>query len=173
MAKLSLAQIQDVLRQVGFPENLIAKMAGIAIYESAGKTDAYNGGIWYTYNGVRKFSNESSMGLWQINHNVHKNYSLEQLKDPIINATEALRIYRSQGFNAWVLSNGKYDRNQSGTAQQSRDIYNSGGSGYVNVINDSQAVNDLIDSQSPTLSGESDVLMYGALALLGIVIITR
>ena len=52
-------------------------------------------------------SNEYSIGLWQINSNVHmdrlnrRGYTIEDLRDPQKNLDLALEIYDSQGFNAW------------------------------------------------------------------------
>lgn len=97
MARYSIGQLQTILRQAGWPEDLIVTMAAIGMAESSGNSDAINPG--YGPGGRR--TREYSVGLWQINTLVHKNYTVAQLKDPITNAREALRIYRMQGLRAW------------------------------------------------------------------------
>lgn len=100
----SIGQIQSLLRQVGFPENLIVTMAAIGIAESSGNSNAVNDG-----SGTKSI--EYSVGLFQINTRVHKNYSIEQLKNPEINAKEALRIYKLQGLRAWgAYTDGRYKK---------------------------------------------------------------
>ena len=51
--------------------------------------------------------NEYSIGLWQVNTNVHKDrinrmgYSIEDMRKPGPNLDVALSIYKDQGLNAW------------------------------------------------------------------------
>lgn len=109
MARISAAQIRSywlaaggsdapIRTNVGRTVPLSVLMTAIALAESnRGDTAAINPG--FGVGGVR--TNEYSVGLWQINTRVHRNYSVEQLKNPAINAREAVRIYRSQGLNAW------------------------------------------------------------------------
>lgn len=79
-------------------------MSAIAMGESSGRTDAVNDG-----SGTNSI--EYSVGLFQINTRVHKNFTVEQLKNPEINAREALRIYKSQGLRAWgSYTDGRYKR---------------------------------------------------------------
>lgn len=140
MANYSLAELQSMLRAAGFPENSIVRMAAIGIYESGGNPNAINGGVWYTNSrGQRVFSDEYSVGLYQINTKAHKNYSVADLKIPAINLAEALRIYQTQGLSAWKISNGKFNSDFQGKASQSQAIYNQIGGAPV-VIN---SVNDL------------------------------
>ena len=87
-------QVQDLLRQVGFPEDKIVLMCAVCRQESGFNTNAVN-------DGSSTRSVEYSVGLFQINTRAHKNYTVEQLKNPIINANEALRIYKTQGLRAW------------------------------------------------------------------------
>jgi hypothetical protein len=100
--KLTHGQMQNLLRGAGFPDvivpsksgnvPLIALMSAIGMSESSGCTDII---------GTIAKGREYSVGVWQINTLVHKRFSIEQLKDPTINAGEALRIYNLQGLNAW------------------------------------------------------------------------
>lgn len=70
---------------------------------------------------------ESSVGPWQINTLVHRQWSLSWLRDPVNNAKAALQILRSpEGIGAWKLSYQKYLKN-GGAAVTSGG---SGGSGY-------------------------------------------
>lgn len=112
----SLLELQQLYRSVGFPENTIAKIAAIAMYESGGNPNAIN-------DGSSTDTVEYSVGLLQINTRVHKKYSVNELKNPIINAQEALRIYKLQGWNAWYNSNIKYKNNYRNIASESRRVY--------------------------------------------------
>lgn len=94
MAIYTAKQVQDLLRQVGFPEDKIVLMTAICKQESGFRTDAVN-------DGSSTKSVEYSVGLFQINTRVHKKYTVEQLKNPIINVSEALRIFKTQGLRAW------------------------------------------------------------------------
>jgi len=114
MANLSLQQIQGLLRQTGWPESLIAKMAAIVIYESSGNPSAHNP------------SGEDSWGLLQINWPYHREYDRSRLVEPVYNLTAALAIYHREGINAWYNSNRKYNSDYQGVASRSRDIYNAG-----------------------------------------------
>lgn len=72
-------------------------MAAIGLAESGGNPSAINPGV-----GARgRRTAEYSVGLWQINTLVHKKFSVAQLKDPQINAREAVRIHKLQGLRAW------------------------------------------------------------------------
>lgn len=85
MAILTYLQVQNLMRQVGFPENQIVLGAAVFRQESSFNTDI-----------IGTISpNEYSVGIGQINTKAHKNYSVEQLKNPQINLTEALRIYKN------------------------------------------------------------------------------
>ena len=120
---LSLAQIQSLLRQVGWPEDQIAKAAAIAIYESGGKPGALN-------DGSRTGTNEYSVGLFQINTLAHQGYSLSQLQDPATNATIALQLWRARpSYGDWYNSNLKFQRDYQGVASQSNSIYGGGAAG--------------------------------------------
>ena len=94
MAIYTAKQVQDLLRGVGFPEDKIVLMTAICKQESGFNTDALN-------DGSSTKSVEYSVGLFQINTRVHKTYTVQQLKNPIVNAKEALSVYKKQGFRAW------------------------------------------------------------------------
>lgn len=105
MARLSAGQIQSLWIGAGGAADKAALMSAIALAESNGITTAINPGIGA---GGRR-TNEYSVGLWQINTLAHRNYSIEQLKNPEINAREAVRIYREQGLRAWgAYTDGRY-----------------------------------------------------------------
>lgn len=95
----SLGQMQQVLRQAGWPESLIVTMAAIGMSESSGNPRAHN-----------PIPPDNSYGLWQINMigslgpARRARYGLksnEDLYDPITNARVALDIYQQQGLSAW------------------------------------------------------------------------
>jgi len=114
---LSLAQLQSLLRQAGWPEDLIPKYSAVTYYESCG-------GCARAYNK----SGEYSIGLLQINMNAHgTTYGTEQqLYDPLWNLTQAYKIYKKQGDRAWINSVRKYNQDLNGIATKARQIYNGG-----------------------------------------------
>lgn len=96
----SIAQIQQLLRQAGWPEELIVDAAAVFYYESArgnpraGKVDSI----------------ERSYGLAQINLGLPGSRLAaeravwgppERLYDPIYNLQIAWQIYQQQGWRAW------------------------------------------------------------------------
>lgn len=123
MANYSLAQLQSLSRQAGWPESLIAKAAAIWMYESNGNPNAHNG------------NGENSWGLAQINLPYHPTMNAAKAQDPITALTYAYKLYRQRGnWEDWHNSNIKYNNNYKGIAAQSRSIY-SGGSGDTPVTN--------------------------------------
>jgi len=169
--KLSLAEIQALLRQTGFAENLIVKFSALALYESSGCAGIINDGS--STNSV-----EYSVGLWQINTRVHKNYTVQQLTNPVINAKEALRIYKSQGFNAWFNSNKKYNANYLGVRTQAENVYNqSKGINIISTVPNTNVLNNtvikepnglqVIDLPKPD-NNKNDQYFYIGLGILAI-----
>lgn len=155
MARYNLSQIQDLLRQSGWPENLIAKYAAIVMYESGGNTAAHN------------TNGENSYGLLQIYLRYHTDFDVSRYQDPIYNLSYAYGIYQREGDHAWITSVGKWNRDYQGIASQSRSIYASGISGG----NDNTYANA---NYSPTVtdntSGVSD--STGIFIVAGIGLIT-
>ena len=99
MAVLTQSQLQQILRQAGWPEDLIPLMAAIGMAESSGRTDALN----------NRPGREYSVGLWQINLLAHREYTRPQMEDPVQNARAALAIYRREGLRAWgSYTDGRY-----------------------------------------------------------------
>lgn len=95
----SYAQMQSILRQAGWPENLLVTMAAIGQAESSGIPTAHN-----------PKPPDDSYGLWQINMignlgpQRRARYGLSSnndLYDPLVNARIALDVYNQQGLNAW------------------------------------------------------------------------
>lgn len=108
----SVAELQNILRNAGWPEELIVTMAAIGMAESSGNPYAANK------------SGEYSIGLWQINMRAHgTRYGTEsQLYDPATNAAAALAIYQAQGLRAWgAYTDGRYRQYMP----QSERAYNS------------------------------------------------
>lgn len=115
MARYNLAQVQDLLRQAGWPESLIPKYAAIVMYESGGNPDAHN------------TQGEDSYGLLQIYYHYHPDFDRSRYNDPLYNLSYAYGIYQREHDHAWLTSVGKYNRDYQGVASQSQAIYNSGG----------------------------------------------
>lgn len=96
---MNAAQIQQVLRQAGWPENLIVTMGAVALAESGGDPNALNA------------RGEYSVGLLQVNRRAHPQYPEHLLRQPLYNAQAALEIYRKQGIRAWgAYTDGRYRR---------------------------------------------------------------
>jgi len=155
---LTLAQLQDLLRQAGWPDTvvnsssgqvpLIPLMASIGMAESGGNTQA------------RNTSGEDSVGIWQINRRAHPEYTVEQLQDPLLNATVALRIYNVETLRAWgAYTDGSYRTPRRGDFEQSLALYNS----------HSYSSDPLTNTTAGVLDGDSDWQMFptydGAVAI--------
>jgi hypothetical protein len=52
------------------------------------------------------FTDELSVGLWQINTLAHPKWSVEWLKDPKNNATAAFELFKANGWKPWPLTSG-------------------------------------------------------------------
>ena len=110
-SRLNRNQIQDVMRQAGWPPELIREMSAVSLAESGG-----DAGIDTVRSGLDpQRRNEYSVGLFQINYAVHKpmldqmGISEADLRDPLTNARVALKIYQMQGKQAWgAYTNGSY-----------------------------------------------------------------
>lgn len=118
----SLAQLQDILRQAGWPDAVVSSSSGqvplIALMAAVGKAESGGNPAIPNIN-----SRERSIGLWQINMNAHPEYSQSQLVDPIFNAEAALSVYQQQGLRAWgAYTDGSYLGR--GQFNQSLAIYN-------------------------------------------------
>lgn len=154
----SLAQIQSLLRQAGWPENQIVRAAAIVKYESGGNPNAINNGSAGT--------NEHSVGLLQINTLAHHGYTIAQLEDPITNLQIALSIWRGRpNYADWYNSNRKYNNDYQGIASQSLAVYQGGGGGNVSsnlLTYDPIVIND--NSQMDQ-SGTSDVFIIAAVGI--------
>jgi hypothetical protein len=155
MARFTIPQLQSLLRANGCPENQIALMSAISVAESGGgvspnfygESMAVNPG----YGAGGRRTAEYSVGLWQINTLVHKNYSREQLKDANINCKEAMRILRSQGLKAWgAYTDGRYKK-YFAAAQA---VYNGGGGSILPVnYNFTNPNSSQIEMTTPILIG--------------------
>ena len=99
MAVLNQTQLQQILSQAGWPQDLIPIMSAIGMAESSGRTTALN----------NRPGREYSVGIWQINLLAHREYTAAQMQDPLQNARAALAIYRREGLGAWgAYNDGRY-----------------------------------------------------------------
>ena len=109
--RVSQGDIEGLLRQAGWPENLISTMGAVAMAESGGNAGVVND---------NRGTGDLSYGLLQINMidelgpDRMRRYgvkSYDDLKDPLTNLRVALQIYREQGIGAWgAYTNGSYRR---------------------------------------------------------------
>lgn len=156
----SLAQMQALLRQAGWPENLIVTMAAIGMAESSGRECIIG----------RLANNEYSVGLWQININpsLRRPWTQQQLCDPLFNAKVAFEIYRQQGLRAWgAYTDGRYKK----YIPASQAAYQPGASSVPMVATESNT--DYADSPIMQSVNTSTKVLLGAGALLLIVFLTR
>jgi hypothetical protein len=106
---LTQDQIEDVLRQAGWPEEEISLMGADAFAESTGRTGVVNN---------NPATGDDSWGMLQVNMigdigpYRRQKYGLssnEDLLDPVTNARVALDIRRSEGIQAWgAYTDGRY-----------------------------------------------------------------
>lgn len=99
-ARLSLVQLEELARSVGWPEDAVNRAARIAIRESGGNPNAHA----VVTQPPPGFLPEDSRGLWQINVLANPRYAEQNLYDPKVNARAALDLYRAAGWKPWRLS---------------------------------------------------------------------
>jgi hypothetical protein len=96
---LTAAQIYALARAAGFPPVVAVTMTAIALRESSGKADAFNGNA---------DTGDRSYGLWQINMigslapfrlKLFNLATAEQLLDPAVNAHAALMLWNRDNKN--------------------------------------------------------------------------
>lgn len=94
---LSLAQMRELARRVGFPDPNLA--AAVAMAESGGNALA-----------VGDFGR--SFGLWQIHTPAHPQFNAQSLFDPDYNARAALAVSKNgTNFGPWTMfKNGGYKK---------------------------------------------------------------
>lgn len=99
--RLSAAEILEVVKRAGWPENKQDLATAVALAESVG-------GAPFVYNTYKA----GHFGLFQISRSAHGAFfagDSEQWADPVANAKEALRIYKAQGWGAWqAYTNGNW-----------------------------------------------------------------
>lgn len=143
---LTITQLQNLLRQAGWLEDMIAKWSAIIIYESAGCPLASNK------------VGEYSIGLLQMNMKAHgTKYGTEnQLLNPLFNLQQAYKLWKIQGDRAWINSVKKYRNNLNGIAEKARQIYNNG----TQTVIDTDTVNTITTSNQ-NITGENIPLTAG------------
>lgn len=107
MPKLNNQQVATLLRQAGFPEEVVPTMVAIAHGESRLNPKAFNPDV---------STGDQSYGLFQINMlgdmgpARRKQFGIasnEELYDPVKNVQAAKAIYDSQGLKAWGAYNNR------------------------------------------------------------------
>ena len=107
---LTPVQIFETARKAGFPSAVAVTMTAIALRESAGDPNAFNGNV---------ATGDQSYGLWQINMldaNVRQlltthGITIEHLWEPATNAKEAFLLWGGKNSNlnlAWYIDRGDY-----------------------------------------------------------------
>lgn len=173
MPKLSQSEIAALARDAGFTGNNVAIAAAIAMAESGGNTDAYNGK-----------DRDSSYGLWQINMkgglgpDRRKRFGLNsnnELFDPKTNARVAYGIFKTGGFAQWTTyTRGAY-KNFGPDRDAGKNI--SGAvSGVVDTVKDTtmavpNAINGFGDNLIKASSNMAAVIVGAVLLLVGVLIL--
>ena len=108
---LSTQQIASLVRQVGFPEEMVPTMTAVTMAESGGNPLAHN---------PNRSTGDNSYGLLQINmidgmgpeRRAQFGIKSDQdLFDPLTNLRAAKQIYDQQGIGAWgAYTNGSYKK---------------------------------------------------------------
>jgi hypothetical protein len=172
MANYSLAQLQSLSRQAGWPENLIAKAAAIWMYESAGNPKAHNP------------RGEDSWGLAQINLPYHPSMTVAKATDPMTALRYAYKLYLARpNWGDWVNSNKAYNNNLRGIAAKSRAIYAAGGNdnavvptGSTKVIDTGEVKDVLAASLGKSAENSASNIMIASaigIVLIGVTLIAR
>lgn len=170
--KYSIAQIQQLLRQAGWPEELIVEAAAVFYYESArgnpraGKVDSI----------------ERSYGLAQINLGLPGTRLAaeravwgppERLYDPIYNLQIALQIYQQQGWRAWY--NTYYGGRYRQFLPESQRAYASSASSAppITTGDDFENYPDVFDADAwlPTPPNTGSVSVVGVVAAVAIAVV--
>ena len=172
LSGLSLEQIYSLARQAGFPPDTAVTMTAVAMRESGGNPNAFNG-----------TAPDLSYGLWQINmygslgparraqFGISTN---EQLFDPMTNARAAAMIWGGNDANldiAWYINRPGYREAyqqylpQAQAAAASVDGYGGGATdGSGPVISADSGLG--LDFSDPTTMIAAAALGLGALLLL-------
>ena len=98
--RYSRAQLQELIRAAGWPEDAIDRATRIALRESGGDPRAH----LVVVKPKPGFLPEDSRGLFQINVLAWPQYAARDLYDGPTNARTALEIYRRAGWKPWRLS---------------------------------------------------------------------
>lgn len=97
MTILTYKQEQQYLISAGFSPSEAVIGSAIGMAESSRNTDAIN---WVP-----------CVGFMQVNAKAHPQWTVEQLRDPAINARVAYAVYKSQGWKAWTTyTSGAYKK---------------------------------------------------------------
>lgn len=170
MAKYDLAQLQQLSREAGWPENLIAKAAAIWMYESGGVTSAHNP------------RGENSWGLAQINLPFHPTMTAAKAQEPLTALRYAYKLYKARpDWGDWYNSNKKYNNNFQGIAAKSRAIYAAGGNAVVNTGNSSPVITekDVAAALNPNLKAADNsatnimIAVAASIFVVGVVLSRR
>jgi cell wall-associated NlpC family hydrolase len=105
---LTAAQIAQLVKQAGFPQEVHVTMVAIALAESGGRVEVISP---FNSNGSKDY------GLFQIN-SVHGYSGRDLTADAAFNTRCAKAIYDRQGLRAWsVYNNGKYQAHMNAARQ--------------------------------------------------------
>jgi hypothetical protein len=123
MTTYSYAQLEGLWIKAGGPKSLAPLMAAIAEAESGGNSNAYNA--------------SGATGLWQILGAVNP-ADQPNLRDPAVNAREAVLKYKSQGLDAWTTyTSGAYKAFLNGSTTPDTNVPGGGASATLTAADPS------------------------------------
>lgn len=158
MTTETYAQLEGLWINAGGPPREAETMAAIAEAESGGRSDAFNA--------------SGATGLWQILGAVNP-ADQSHLKDPQVNAKEAVLKYKTQGLHAWVTyTTGAYRRFMRGNVSPNTSGAGGGNPNPTPATTTSSSLNPL-NWITDALGGIdfTDLVERGALMLLGGIIL--
>lgn len=162
MTTYSYAQLEGLWIQGGGSATLAPVMAAIAMAESGGRSDA----VGHNSNG------STDTGLWQIN-SVH---NVSGMTDPIANAKEAVKIYKSQGLKAWTTyTSGAYKKFLKSGVAADTGVTNVSATGSTSTAQDTGVVGDIgseigkgfADALTSLFKPIISIMVWGTEAVLG------
>jgi hypothetical protein len=163
MAKYTYAQLEGLWTNAGGSAALAPIMAAVALAESSGNPQATNPND----NGGR----QTSWGLWQLSDGTH-NQPVANILDPSVNASQAVKKYKSQGLQAWgTYTSGAYKK----FLQQGVPPSSSGLTGSTATATNASLTGDVggaigqgfAEAFSALLKPALDLLIWGVETLLG------
>lgn len=150
MTVFTYAQLEGLWIDAGGPKALAPLMAAIAKAESGGNSDAENP--------------SGATGVWQILGAVYAKDQAD-LKNPQVNAREAVAKYKTQGLGAWTTyTSGAYKKYLQGKVPP--DLNQSTGNNNQSTGNQQAQLTSFLTSGSGGVLADAGGLLHGAAVVI-------